>query len=230
MLVYSMDFKVAGITLLNKDGKDPQKEIKRILQEYKRTGFIDEEDLFEGYSNREIKEEGIEVSEYKGVYLPVKIISSKFENEDCFEVYLIEDNKQETHIGYMPKNLVNEAIKWFSKEGIKTKIKLQITGGKVKFVDEVENQNGDYIEKVVTDERNYGGVVYLNFYDDKQIENANQKPTVKEIKRTPEEDKRFLIILLSIVIAFTVIVLVNTYIQNGSFNIVVPVNETNVLS
>lgn len=227
MIVHTMNFKIAGITLPNKDGKDPQEEIKRILKDYKRTGYIDENDLYEGYTNREIKEDDIEVSEYKNMHFPVKLKQAKFENDDCIEVYFVEDNKQETHIGYVPKNLVKECIEWLSKENIETTMSLKITGGKVKMVEEEEKSNGDYAEKVVTDERNYGGVIGISFFDKTQPTNNTQSNIVKEIKMKPEDNIKIAIIIVCVSILLLIIILANTYIQTGSFNILVNnINET----
>lgn len=176
MIVHTMNFKVSGITLPNKDGKDPQTEIKRILKDYKRTGYIDETNLFNGYTNKEIKEDDLSVSEYEGMHFPFKLLQSKFDNEDCVEVYFIEDNKKETHIGYAPKNYVNELIEWFTKENVTHTMNMKIIGGKKKFVVETENDVGDIVDKVVTDELNYGAVISISFYDNsEQIKTTTQQ-------------------------------------------------------
>ena len=46
MFVHEIKFKVAGVTYENDEGKDIQAEIKRIVNDYKRAGEIDEEDLY----------------------------------------------------------------------------------------------------------------------------------------------------------------------------------------
>lgn len=38
MLVHTVNFKVAGVTFNNEEGKDIQKQIKKILNEYKLYG------------------------------------------------------------------------------------------------------------------------------------------------------------------------------------------------
>ena len=54
MVVKTIEFNVAGVTFKNKEGKDIQKEIKRVLKEYKQNDYFDE--LYGGYTNKEIKE------------------------------------------------------------------------------------------------------------------------------------------------------------------------------
>ena len=57
-----MEFKVAGVTFENEDGKDIQKIIKTEIRKLKGAGEIGEK--YEGYTNTEIKEMDLNVQEY----------------------------------------------------------------------------------------------------------------------------------------------------------------------
>ena len=128
MLVHELIFNVAGVTFENEEGKDIQTEIKKTLQEYKKCGEIDEkEDLFGGYSNKDIREDDLSVDEYEGINFKGKIVQSTYENEDCYKIYLIDVNGKDIHIGYMPRKKIAEANEWFSKDGLELKSKLEIT-------------------------------------------------------------------------------------------------------
>ena len=63
MLIHSISFKVKGTTFKNEENKDIQKEIKKVLKEYKENDYFDE--LYGGYTNKEIKEIDLNISEYE---------------------------------------------------------------------------------------------------------------------------------------------------------------------
>ena len=223
MLVHELIFNVAGVTFENEEGKDIQTEIKKTLQEYKKCGEIDEkEDLFGGYSNKDIKEDDLSVDEYEGINFKGKIVQTTYENEDCYKIYFIDVNGKDIHIGYMPKKKIAEANEWFSKDGLEFKSNLEIIGGKNKHLEEVENSNGDLVEKVVVDEDTYGARISLSFFDNK--EQIKQPSKINSQTSQPSEKDRRGIAIGIIIFIFLVLIGIATNPQ--SFNNVS--NEMNI--
>lgn len=170
MIVHNMNFNVAGVTFKNEEGKDIQKEIKRIMNEYKKNGYFSE-GLFNGYTNKEIKENDLNVSEFEGYNFPAKFVGDEYEGQPCFKVYIKTSNDDYVHIGYIPKESLSEATEWFTRN-LKIIGTLKIVGGKYKHCEIVEE---DYEEKEIIEieELSYGAEVTLNFCD-------NQKEEKKE--------------------------------------------------
>ena len=83
MLVHKINFKVKGVTFKNEDGKDIQKEIIKILKEYKKNEYFDS--LYGGYTNKEIKEMDLNVSEYEGYQFPAKLVGDEYDGEECLK-------------------------------------------------------------------------------------------------------------------------------------------------
>ena len=76
MLVHQITFRVKGVTFENEEDKDIQKGIKKILNEYKKNDFFGE--LYGGYTNKEIIEYDLNVSEYENVKLPAKLVGDEY--------------------------------------------------------------------------------------------------------------------------------------------------------
>ena len=144
MLVHKISFKVKGVTFRNEEGKDIQKEIKDILKEYKNNDFFDS--LYGGYTNNDIKEMDLDVSEYEGYSFPAKLVGNEYEGEECIKIYFKTYNDNYIHVGYVPKNNLDEISEWITKEGIKTEGILEVTGGRYKHSEIIEE---DYEEKFV---------------------------------------------------------------------------------
>lgn len=182
MLVHKISFKVKGVTFRNEEGKDIQKEIKDILKEYKNNDFFDS--LYGGYTNNDIKEMDLDVSEYEGYSFPAKLVGNEYEGEECIKIYFKTYNDNYIHVGYVPKNNLDEISEWITKEGIKTEGILEVTGGRYKHSEIIEE---DYEEKerIVTEELTYGLEITLNFYDDKIDNNylKKQEKINKDINR-----------------------------------------------
>ena len=85
MLIHSISFKVKGTTFKNEENKDIQKEIKKVLKEYKENDYFDE--LYGGYTNKEIKEIDLNISEYEGYLFPAKLVGDEYNKEDCLKIY-----------------------------------------------------------------------------------------------------------------------------------------------
>lgn len=180
MLVHKIDFRVAGVTFENEDGKDIQKEIKRILNEYKKNNYFDE--LYGGYINSEIIEMDLNVSEYEGYKFPAKLVGDEYNGEDCFKIYIKTYNDNYVHIGYAPKDNVNELAEWLSKEDLTIDGNLEITGGKYKYC-EIYEEDYEEKEKVETKELKYGGVVTLTFCDNQISPDFINKQKEREIEK-----------------------------------------------
>ena len=182
MLVHKISFKVKGVTFRNEEGKDIQKEIKDILKEYKNNDFFDS--LYGGYTNNDIKEMDLDVSEYEGYSFPAKLVGNEYEGEECIKIYFKTYNDNYIHVGYVPKNNLDEISEWITKEGIKTEGILEVTGGRYKHSEIIEE---DYEEKerIATEELTYGLEITLNFYDDKIDNNylKKQEKINKDINR-----------------------------------------------
>lgn len=185
MVVKTIEFNVAGVTFKNKEGKDIQKEIKRVLKEYKQNDYFDE--LYGGYTNKEIKEMDLNVSEYEGCQFQVKVQKTELDGEDCFEIHLKTYNNEYVHIGYMPKNRISEFTEWSSKEDLKVNGKLEIVGGKYRYC-EIYEEDYEEKERVSTKELTYGAKITFDFCNNeispqyKKMQEEKEK-IIKEQKR-----------------------------------------------
>ncbi len=194
MLVHTISFKVKGVTFKNEEGKDIQKEIKNILKEYKDNDYFDK--LYGGYTNKEIQEMDLNVSEYEGYYFPAKLVSDEYEGKDCIKIYFKTYNDDYIHIGYVPENDLETISEWITKEGIKTEGRLEVTGGRYKHSEIIEE---DYEEKerIGTEELTYGLKITLNFYDDKIDSDYLKKQ--EKIKRDINREKAIPYIIIGII-------------------------------
>ena len=193
MLVHKLNFKVAGVTFENEDGNDIQAEFKRIVNEYKRYGEIDETQLYGGATNQEIKEGEYEVDELDGIAFEGRIEEGIFENEICYKVYLKDVKGAYIHIGYVPRRKIEELHKCLS-ENLNVKSTFYIIGGKFK-----SGEDG----KVVTDEDTYGAEITMSFFNNEDIHvpEAKSKEKPKEKKpKTKEEKLKVLIMWLTAIV------------------------------
>lgn len=182
MLVHRIDFKVKGVTFKNEEGKDIQKEIKRILKDYKRNDYFDS--LYGGYTNSEIKEMDLNVSEYEGETFPVQLVGDEYNNEECLKIYFKTYGDEYVHVGYAPKEKLAEISEWLSKEELKVDGKLEVVGGKYKHT-EIYEEDYEEKERIVVEELTYGLEITLNFYDNKIDSDylKRQEETKKDIKK-----------------------------------------------
>ena len=159
------EYKIAGVTFNNEDGKDIQKELKKILKEYVENEIIDKEDMFLGYTSSDIKDMELEVSQYEDISFEAKLEEAIFENKPCVKVYMQRaDRKTYTHIGYIPKryNQIQEVIDILHNyENIQ--LTLYVVGGKIKKC-EVEYDD-EYNEKffVETITLDYGLRLFIEY-------------------------------------------------------------------
>lgn len=154
-----LDFKVAGVTFENDEGKDIQKIIKSEVNELRQSGLIDEQ--YEGYTNAEIKEMDLNVQQYEYKDFDVKLEETTFKDKPCIKIYIKKCDGDYVHIGYMPQNLIKS---YKELERISTSIdgKAELIGGNYKHSNIVET---DYEEKEIIEieELTYGLEVTLIF-------------------------------------------------------------------
>lgn len=159
------EYKIAGVTFENENGKDIQKEIKKILREYISEGLIDKEDMYGGYTNSEIKEMDIEVSQFEDISFNAILKEATFENQPCVKVYMERADKNTyTHVGYIPKryNQIQEVIGILHNNS-DINLELYVVGGKIKQCEtEIDD---DYEEKITieTIELDYGLRLYVEY-------------------------------------------------------------------
>lgn len=185
MLLNSINFKVTGVTFKNEEGKDVQKEIKRILNEYKKNDYFG--DLYGGYTNSEIKEMDLNISEYEGYKFPTKIVGDEYNGEDCLKIYFKTYNDEYVHIGYAPKNILSELEKWLTKEDIKIDGTLEVIGGKYKYC-ELYEEDYEEKERVATKELTYGMEISINFYGERIEDKDELSDVLKELKKEEKNE------------------------------------------
>ena len=182
----TLKFNVKGVTFENEDGKDIQKEIRKIFLEYERNGEFEK---YSGYTNAEIKEFGSEVAEFEDAQVEMKLKEDVYEGKPSIKVYIKRYDNSYCHIGYMPKGLVKEYLK-LSKTYKEMKTNINLVGGKIK---QLEYDDETDKEKVTVVELTYGFEVSLTFYNDEEeyqqvIEKKKQK-AIQEWEAIKQQDK-----------------------------------------
>jgi hypothetical protein len=167
-----MEFKVAGVTFENEDGKDIQKIIKTEIRKLKEAGEIGEK--YEGYTNTEIKEMDLNVQEYSDVAFYVKVKEDVFEEKPCVKIYIEQYDGNYVHVGYMPKKLLKE-YEQLKKTAIKISGIAELTGGKYKYCEYYENDEYDEVAEIETVELDYGLTVNLHFEQGKFCQFCGKK-------------------------------------------------------
>ena len=177
MLVNTITFNVKGVTFKNENNKDIQKEIKRVLKEYKDNDYFGE--LYGGYTNKEIMEMDLNVSEYEGYTFPAKLVGDEHNGEECLKIYIKTYNDEYVHIGYAPKKEIEDIATWLTKENIKVDGELCVVGGKYKHL-EIYEEDYEEKERVAIHELTYGIQVNLKFYNNE----INKKENVEKVEET----------------------------------------------
>ena len=177
-----MEFKVKGTSYDNEDGKNRQKVIQDVINTYIDNEQIDKDELYDRNTNKDIKDYGFRVSIYEGIDFPAKLKKSKYKNEDCIEVYLIDYYKKENKIGYIPKELVQIILNDIDEN---EEIPVEIIGGKYKEYDAFE-------DKVTTEDTGIYGVKinYITSEEKIEIENRKKEAKQKQIKLEKENKEK----------------------------------------
>lgn len=172
MLVHKINFKVHGSSYCNENNIEIQEEIAHILKEYKKNNWFNQ--LYGGYTKREIIDMNLSVSEYEGYIFSGSLKKYAYANETCYKVYIDTFDNKKFHIGYVPKNIIEEITQWLNKEDLKCITNIEIIGGKCKhYVLKQENYND--IETVETEFLNYGFKVELRFCNNLPLSNDKQE-------------------------------------------------------
>lgn len=180
-----MEFKVKGVTFENEDGKNIQSIIKKEIKELKDNDLIGEK--YEGYTNAEIKEMDLNVQEYSDVIFDVKLVEDTFEGKLCVKVYIETEQGSYVHVGYMPKNLLNQ-YKQYKTDNDKLIGIATLTGGRYKYCN---YDDEDYEEgKIETKQLDYGLLVEIKLGNEPKNDinlNINNNEQIVETKAEQKE-------------------------------------------
>lgn len=199
MRIYEETFSVKGVTFKNEDNKDIQKLIDKTLRWSKSNGFIDKEDLYEGYTNKEIIEDDLCVGEFVDCVYGGKIELDKFDGKDCIKVYLHTDDDKYIHVGYLPKNKIDEVKNYLSNKELTTNIVLKIKGGKYKKVRD---------DEIYIDELTYGLDITVIFSNNIPMElaSADESDDTNLTEKQEEVGRKFILFIIAIMIVITIFV------------------------
>ena len=217
MIVKTFKFYVEGVLNKNEDKEDIQDGIVKIIRQYRRNKYFDSSDLYNGMTNSEIKEMYSNVYQYEGIGFDGNIKADKYKNKDRVKIYIDTFDEKEFHIGYAPEDQIQEIIKCLNDEEIdKYAVRVYITGGKYKYVEE------DYYDeklKIETDETSYGFYIEIAFHNTKKqeptIEEHNSENADDDNALTDENPKRFsyLITVLITIIIFSMPIILIFYLN-----------------
>lgn len=158
----TLNFNVKDVTFVNEEGKDIQKEIRKIFLEYEKNGCFEK---YSGYTNLEIKEFVSEISEFEDAEVEMKLKEDVFEGKLCIKVYIKRYDGSYCHVGYVPANLVKKYLK-LKEDYNENEQKISLVGGKYKTVEYDILTDKPNVEVI---ELNYGFEVTLIFYDDEVL-------------------------------------------------------------
>lgn len=154
-----MEFKVKDITHENENKQNIQKIINREVKYLYECTLIGEK--YEGYTNEEIKELDLNVSEYSNVEFNVELREGIIDGKLRIKVYIEKNNGEFVHVGIMPPSLVKEYNEKLSKSN-QIRCIAELTGGKYKFCRWYEENYKEKCE-IQTKELNYGLTVTIYF-------------------------------------------------------------------
>ncbi len=181
-----LKFNVKGVTFENEDGKDIQKEIRKIFLEYEKNGAFEK---YSGYTNTEIKEFVGEVAEFEDAIVKMQLKEDIYEGKPCVKVYIKKYDGSYCHIGYIPKEMIKQYLR-LKEQFKKTKEHIELIGGKIK---QLEYDDETDREKVVVVELTYGFEVNLIFYNDEekyqQIVEKKKQKAIEEWETMKRQDK-----------------------------------------
>jgi len=155
------NFNVAGVTAENDKGKDIQRLLKRYGKLHCEENGIE---LFGGYTNRELIEDGISISEFDGldfVNSEVSFVPEPTNEYDpnAIKVFIDFGNEEIHHVGYVPKkhtSKLNDILN--SQETIN--IVASYVGGKIKEIDYDFEKDKDV---VITKELTLGVEIVIKY-------------------------------------------------------------------
>lgn len=145
-------FSCVGETANNPNGDNRQDVIKKILKNYKKNN-IDKNELFGGYTNKEIKEEyGLDnINEFYDISFPGNYKNSTYKGEPCYIILMEDIDGKEYEVANIAKNDIDKFKSLIENHKL-IGITINIIGGKIKFLD-YDNYDNEFIN---TKELNYG--------------------------------------------------------------------------
>lgn len=147
------EFNVAGVTAKNENKQDIQRLLKQQGKLYATENDID---LYGGYKNKEIVEDGVEVSEFEDLLFYQDELSFIPEPTNEYDLnaikVFIKYGELPIHIGYVPKDKNVEFKNIINNEDVR-RIEARYVGGKIKSVDYDPDKDKDV---VVTEELTLG--------------------------------------------------------------------------
>jgi len=180
-----LKFNVNGVTFQNEEGKDIQKEIRKIFLEYEKNGCFEK---YSGYTNSEIKEFVTEVAEFEDAEVEMKLKEDTYEDKPCVKIYIKRYDNSYCHIGYVPKGTVKKYLK-LKEHFKKMKPNINLIGGRIKQLGYDDITDKEIVETV---ELNYGFEVVLTFYNEedelkKEVEKKKQE-AIKQLEIMKNEE------------------------------------------
>ncbi len=144
----SFSFNVVGISKKNDQGDNIQKLIREFVKDQIE---FSGEDVYEGMSNKEILEDGVDVFEVDlGDYGDIELIPEPDNPYDPNAIKVIHEDIG--HIGYVPKESTQKVKSVLDKD---YEVEWKLVGGKKKYVDYDE-------DKVKTETLHYGMVIDIS--------------------------------------------------------------------
>lgn len=171
-----MEFKVKGTSYCDEDGEKRQEIIQKVIKTYIDNESIEKEELYDGNTNKDIKDYDLKVSIYEGIPFLAKLKKNKYKDENCIEVYLLDYYKNPKMVGYVPKELVSSIFDDIDED---EEILAEIVGGKYKEYDILE-------DKVVIDDMGIYGIK-INYIT---REERNKIKTKNKIEEQEQINKR----------------------------------------
>jgi hypothetical protein len=139
------EFNVAGVTAKNENKQDIQRLLKQQGKLYATENDID---LYGGYKNKEIVEDGLEVSEFEDLLFykdELSFIPERTNEYDSNAIKVfIKYGELPIHIGYVPKDKNVEFKNILNNEDIR-RIEARYVGGKIKSVDYDPDKDKDVL-------------------------------------------------------------------------------------
>lgn len=146
--VFDKVFHVAGISFR-------EKQLKELINLLLEKGKLQK---FNGFTNKDIKENYESLSIYEGQFLNGLLFKNyKYNNKDAIKI-LVEESEKQLEVGNVPKEIVNQLIKYIENDNYIIDAEYEIVGGMTKHVDYDEENDKEVINTV---NLNYGIIVYI---------------------------------------------------------------------
>ena len=156
--IMKISFKIVGEFFDNEDGVNRQKRIKQVIQHYRKNRVLNEE-LYGGYSNKEIIEYYISVSEFEDIAFEGELKEYDYKGERAFAIYIKDTDNEIYQVGNIGRKDLDNFIDIIENHEI-LDTKLYLTGGKIK---EVEYDSEKDKEIVIIKNLDYGVEITITY-------------------------------------------------------------------